>query len=188
MKVAVISTNPEFYRETKSMEKYLQIDLEDFNIEGVEFYSTYKDVEEFFKSKDIASYDVVFVSSSVTHPNRHEQAVHDFTNTPNVFVFTGGSFEFFKANFETRSFYYNAAKFLLWYKKYGTFETRIISYSLVPYLEQRKREMERNILSKLKEQKTLTIKDMMRGIKLQPLSNWAEIIDYEEINFLLGEM
>jgi len=187
MRVAVVSTNPQYYRETKDREDYLILRLKDLGIEGVEFYSTSDDVELFMKEKDITSYDAVFISTSVTHPRQYEAPVYDFSEHKHVFLFTGGDMSYFKAHFDTRSFYYNVEKFLLWFKKYGTFEINIIRYGLVAELTKRKEEMQRTILSKLKEQKTLSIIDIVKGIKLEPLPNWTELINHDEIQFLLNE-
>jgi len=188
MKVAIVNKNPQFYPETKSKEEYLKVRLKDYNFqEEIEFYSTIDEVEIFMKEKDIASYDVVFISTSVTHPRQYEPAIYDFSEHKHVFLFTGGDLSFFKAHFDTKSFYYNVEKFLLWSKKYGTFEKNIIRYGLVKELKERKEEMERTILSRLKEQKTLTMLDIIKGIKLQPLPNWTELVNHDEIQFLIDE-
>lgn len=186
MKVAIVSTNPEFYRETKDKEDYLKTRLNNLEIDGVEFYSTHVEVADFF-TKDITSYDAVFISTSVTHPRQYEAPVYDFSEHKHVFLFTGGDLSFFKAHFDTKSFYYNVEKFLLWFKKYGTFEKSIIRYGLAKELKERREEMERTILSRLKEQKTLTMLDIIKGIKLQPLSNWKELVNHDEIQFLIDE-
>jgi hypothetical protein len=187
MKVAIVSTNPEYYSETKDKENYLKSRLKNLEIDGVEFYSTHVEVESFFKEKSITSYDAVFISTSVTHPRQYEPAIYDFSEHKHVFLFTGGDLSYFKAHFDTRSFYYNVEKFLLWLKKYGTFEKNIIRNGLVSELNRREEEMKRTILSRLKEQKTLTIVDIVKGIKLQPLPNWIELINHDEIQFLLDE-
>jgi hypothetical protein len=145
------------------------------------------EVESFFKEKSITSYDAVFISTSVTHPRQYEPAIYDFSEHKHVFLFTGGDLSYFKAHFDTKSFYYNVEKFLLWFKKYGTFENNIIRNGLVSELNRREEEMKRTILSRLKEQKTLTIVDIVKGIKLQPLSNWIELINHDEVQFLLDE-
>ena len=113
--------------------------------------------------------------------------VYDFSEHKHVFLFTGGSISHFKAHFDTKSFYYNVEKFLLWFKKYGTFEKSIIQNGLTKELKERREEMERTILSRLKEQKTLSMIDIMKGIKLQPFSNWTELVNHDEIQFLIDE-
>ncbi len=187
MKAAIVSTNPEYYSEAKDKENYLKSRLKNLEIDDVEFYSTHAEVQTFFKEKDITSYDAVFISTSVTHPRQYEPAIYDFSEHKHVFLFTGGDLSYFKAHFDTKSFYYNVEKFLLWFKKYGTFEKNIIRNGLVSELNRREEEMKRTILSRLKEQKTLTIIDIVKGIKLQPLSNWIELINHDEIQFLLDE-